>query len=306
MTGALSLLTLVTLGACGISVALLVHVLLSQDQLAPPVNGMRGLKRARARRGQSGFAQLEPWMGWFAARISPLLSPDKAQALQREIMIAGEVWGLWPAEMRALSVLSGLVGAGVGAVMMFGFDGTWLYLPLLGSLGAVLPGLQLSSLAKKRVRSIQRRVPHVVDMLVLSLGAGLDFTGSLRQVVERAADANSDTMEELGIVLEELKLGHTRQSVLSGLAARAPCDEVRDLVSATIQAEEQGTPLGIVLQTQASTSRQRRSTRAEEVASKASTAMVLPLVLVFAALMILVVGPTALEAVDHSAALQGI
>lgn len=291
--------------SCGLSVGLLVYVLLIQPAIPAPSHGIRGLKRLRAR-SQGSFAQLEPWLRWLAARIVPLLSERSSDKLAKEITIAGEVWGLCPAEMRALSLWSGLGGTAAAMLLVYAFDGTWLYVPLFGSLALVLPGLQLSSTAHKRVRNIQRRIPHVVDMLVLSLGAGLDFTGALRQVVERAADPSSDAMEELGLVLEELKLGHTRPRVLAELAERAPCDEVRDLVAATIQAEEQGTPLAIVLQTQASTSRQRRSTRAEEVASKASTALVLPLVLVFAALMILIIGPTALEAARQTAAIRGM
>src|SRR5690606_38266861 len=192
---------------------------------------------------------------------------------------AGEVWGLSPEEMVGLGLLGAVVGLALGGLYAVVLDGGALMVILFGAFGLVAPGLQLSSLGGARVRTIQRRLPHIVDLLVLSLGAGLDFTASLRQVVERATDPDSDIIEELGVVLEELKLGRTRRQALAEFAARAPCDEVRDLVAATIQSEEQGTPLGAVLQTQASTSRQRRSLRAEEAASKASTAMVLPLML---------------------------
>jgi tight adherence protein C len=125
-------------------------------------------------------------------------------------------------------------------------------------------------------------------------------------VVERSADPESDVIEELGLVLEELKLGSTRRYALEQLARRAPCDEVRDLVAAAVQSEEQGTPLRVVLGTQATTSRQRRSTRAEETASKASTAMVLPLVLLFVALIVLMIGPVAFDALRSQNSLGGI
>src|SRR5687768_4245853 len=146
-----------------------------------------------------------------------------------------------------------------------------------------MPYLQLTSAAQKRVRSIQKALPHVVDLMVLGLSAGLDFSGALRQVIERAATADEPLIEELRLLLQELKLGHTRRQALAQLADRAPCDSVRDLVAAVMQSEEQGTPLASVLATQAHTSRQRRSVEAEEAAAKASTSLMVPLALLFIA-----------------------
>jgi tight adherence protein C len=288
---------------CAASVALVSYVMLAQPLLEPPEHGLRGLKRTRARALHSAFASLEPWMRWLAARIAPLLAHKSRSELQRKIMIAGEVWGLWPAELRGLSVLSACAGAALGQLCVWLYEAPRLCLMMFACLGLMLPDIQLASAGRKRVRAIGRRIPHVVDMLVLSLGAGLDLPAALRQVVDRAADPESDVIEELGLVLEELKLGHTRRHALEQLASRAPCDEVRDLVSASVQSEEQGTPLGVVLQTQATTSRQRRSTRAEEAASKASTALVLPLLLIFVSLVILIIAPTVLEAMNASAGL---
>jgi tight adherence protein C len=306
MSPQLWLLSGATLLSWAFSSSALAYVLLIQPLLEAPVHGPRGLKRARARSNQDGFARVEPLMRWVAARLTPFLSSASHARLQRKITVAGEVWGLWPAELRALSLMTGLLGAALGEAWVMLYDASGLIVLLGGGLGLLIPGMQLSSTASKRLHAIRRRIPHVIDLLVLSLGAGLDFAAALRQVVERAADPGSDVIEELGIVLEELKLGRTRRQALEQLAERAPCDEVRDLVAATVQAEEQGTPLGVVLQAQASVSRQRRSTRAEETAAKASTAMVLPLALIFVSLMILIVGPTVLDALKSSESMNGL
>ena len=292
--------------SCAASVGTLVYVMLVQPLLAAPAHGLRGLKRARARSAVSQFKSFEPLMRWLAARLSPLLSGAPQEKLAQKITIAGEVWGLWPAELRALSLLCGAAATlcATGCVLLA--DLNRLLVPLSFCVGALTPDMQLGSTARTRVRTISRRIPHVVDLLVLALGAGLDFPAALRQVVERSADPESDVIEELGMVLEELKLGSTRRYALEQLARRAPCDEVRDLVAATVQSEEQGTPLGVVLGTQASTSRQRRSTRAEETASKASTAMVLPLVLLFVALIVLMIGPVAFDAMRSQNSLGGM
>ena len=287
-----------------ISVACFAFVMITQPVLEPPVHGLRGWKRARARAAVDGFNQLELPMRWTAARLVPLMSARQHADFAQKIMVAGEVWGLWPAEMQALTLLSALAGLAAGTLCWL-FGSGVLYLPMFGVCGLTMPGMQLANAGAARVRSIQRRIPHVVDLLVLSLGAGLDFAAALRQVVERAPDPESAVIEELGLVLEELKLGRTRRQAFERFARRAPCDEVRDLVSAAIQAEEQGTALGVVLETQASASRQRRSMRAEESASKASTAMVVPMLLLLAALMILIVGPMMLDALRMGTQLTG-
>jgi tight adherence protein C len=287
-----------------VSSGVFVHVMIVQPLLPAPLHGLRGMKRARARASSDNFRNLELPMRWLGARLTPLLSEASSTELARRITIAGEVWGLWPAEMRALSVLGCAAGTAIGVACTLAFDNP-LYAIAGAGLGAFAPGMQLSSAGSERLRGIARRVPHVVDLLVLSLGAGLDFPAALRQVVERAPQPEAPVIEELGMVLEELKLGRTRRQAFERFALRAPCDEVRDLVSAAIQAEEQGTPLGVVLQTQAATSRQRRSTRAEEAASKASNAMVLPTLLLFLALMILIIGPMLLQTTKSGSSMLG-
>lgn len=296
MSPSLSLLSTAALVLVALAVGTVVYVMFTQPMQEPPRLGLRGLKRARARASGDMFNEFEPLMLWGAARVAPFVSQKRRAELTQSIMLAGEVWGLSPEEMVAITLYSGLAGLALGGIYVAFTGGAMLTVALFGAFGLLIPGLQLSSLGSTRVRTIQRRIPHIVDLLVLSLGAGLDFTGSLRQVVERASDPDSDVIEELGVVLEELKLGRTRRQALAQLAQRAPCDEVRDLVAATIQSEEQGTPLGDVLQTQAATSRQRRSLRAEEAASKAKTAMVVPVMLLAVALMILIIGPLVLEA----------
>ena len=300
MTDELRAVSLGALMALALCVGLFLHVMLTQPSFAAPRHGLRGLKRARARAGGGVFKDVEPLLLWTAARVAPTLSRKRRVELTHAIMIAGEVWGLAPEEMVALGLLCALVGLALGGCYVALLGGGVLFVLLFGALGFMLPGLQLSALGTERVRTIQRRIPHIVDLLVLSLGAGLDFTGAVRQLVERASDPDSDVIEELGVVLEELKLGRTRRQALAQLAQRAPCDEVRDLVAATIQSEEQGTPLGAVLETQASTSRQRRSVRAEETAAKAGTAMVLPTTLLFGTLLILILGPLMLKAMAYA------
>ena len=290
-----------TLLAAAVSSGLAVFVMWRQPILTPPRYGLRGRKRARARVAYQGVANLEPIMGWVAARIEPVMPRARQRALRHKISVAGEALGLAPAEFQALGLLAALAGAMIATAC----GARACHVLLVAMLAVLLPEVWLARSARRRLSLFRRRIPHVVDLLVLALGAGLDFTAALRQIVERAPDRESDVIEELGLVLEALQLGMTRRAALEQLAERAPCDEVRDLVAATIQAEAQGTALGIVLHAQAGASRQRRSTQAEETASKASTAMVLPLTLSFFALMILIAAPLLLDALDSAAQFAG-
>lgn len=294
MTGArtLQLLALLTLA---VAVAAFVLSLLHRPMIAPPRHGLRGLKRQRAMESGGLFPLLEPLLRWTAARLEPFAPPALTHELEQTLVAAGDLWGLSATEVLAMTVWSGLLGVSAGVLYTSLSGGGLLFVLVLGVFGFAAPRLQISGLARERVRSIDRAIPQLVDLLVLALGAGLDFPSALRQVVEKSSDPTAPAIEELALVLQELKLGRTRQQALEQLAARAPCDAVRDLVAAAVQSEEQGTPLGAVLQTQATTTRQRRSTRAEELAAKAGTAMMLPMVLLFFAVLILIAGPIILS-----------
>jgi tight adherence protein C len=123
------------------------------------------------------------------------------------------------------------------------------------------------------------------------MSAGLDFPGSLRRIVGSAPDSAEPIVEELFRVLQELDLGLTRRSALERLANRVPTDQVRELASAIVQAEQKGSPLGPVLSIQAQTQRLRRSIAAEQIASDAALMLMGPMTLIFLCVIVLLLGP---------------
>jgi tight adherence protein C len=131
--------------------------------------------------------------------------------------------------------------------------------------------------------------------MALAMGAGLDFPGAVRQVVQKSSNPDDPMVEEFTLIMQSLNLGRMRKDTLSEFARRAPVDVVKEFVGSLIQAEERGNPVADVLQIQATGSRTRRSVRAEELAAKAGVAMVGPLMLVFAAIMMLILGPMYLQ-----------
>ncbi len=151
--------------------------------------------------------------------------------------------------------------------------------------------MTVSSTAADRFKAVNRRLPYAIDLLALAMGAGLDFPGAVRQVVEKSASPDDALVEEFTLMLQALQVGRTRRQALEDFAERVPSDPVKEFVGAVVQAELRGNPVANVLRIQAEVSRQRRSVRAEEAAAKAGVAMVGPLMLVFLCILILIVSP---------------
>jgi tight adherence protein C len=162
-------------------------------------------------------------------------------------------------------------------------------------LGAAVPYFRISSAASERLKQVNRRLPHAIDLLALSMSAGLDFPGSVRQLVEKSGSPDHPLVEEFTLILQSLQLGRTRRQALEEFSARAPTDAVIEFVGAVVQAELRGNPLVEVLKIQAEVSRRKRTVRAEESAAKAGVALVGPLMLVFITILILIVGPIVLK-----------
>lgn len=257
--------------------------------------GLRGLKRAQTLKTNDFFRDIEPTMRWLSTRVSGLLSPGLRAHLDRQIVLAGEVWGLEPEDFVALTLMSGATGASVSGVYGMFTTNAAALATLGGCLGLALPYIQLTGEQQERMRRIQLALPHMVDLLALSLGAGIDFQASVRQIVEKASRSDEPLMEELALVLQELNVGRTRREALVQFGNRAPCEVVLELVAAVVQSEEQGIPLASVIKTQAATSRARRSVRAEELAARAGAQLIVPVMLLFGCIILLMMGPMVLE-----------
>jgi tight adherence protein C len=158
-------------------------------------------------------------------------------------------------------------------------------------MGTAAPYLIVSGEAQERLKHISRGLPYVIDLMALSMGAGLDFPGAVRQVVEKSSNPEDPIVEEFTLILQTLSLGRTRKDALTEFARRAPAAAATEFVNALVQAEERGNPVAEVLSIQATSSRTRRSVRAEELASKAGVKMAGPLMLVFFAVLGLLIGP---------------
>jgi tight adherence protein C len=257
----------------------------------PDLLGIRGSKRVRALQDSPLFADLEPALRWCGMQLRRWVSRSSLTAIERQLMLAGDFLGLRPEEFIALCGLSAVLGGALGRGYAYFFAKSAAFAAVGAGLGALLPYSRLTSVQEERRTQVEHGLPPIIDLLVLGLSAGLDLPGALRQVVQKTSNPTDPLIEELGIVLQELHTGKTRKAALSQLAERVPTQSVRELTAAVIQAEEHGNPLARVLQIHAEVARRQRSTRAEEAAAKAGVKMMGPMVMVFAAVLLLIVGP---------------
>ncbi|MBX3193035.1 MAG: type II secretion system F family protein [Labilithrix sp.] len=257
--------------------------------------GRRGMKRMEALAKSEGWRTVEPLVRWLGVRLSKIMPGALSRHLERQILYSGDYLGLLPEEVVAICFLSLMLGAVLGSGVDLAAGTKGLATMGFATAGAIGPYMQLMTLAEERRHKIGRALPYAVDALTLSMSAGLDFPGALRNFVSRALPDDPLT-EELELLLANLNLGHTRKAALIELAERTPTDAVKEFVHTVVQAEEKGTPLSEVLTIQATISRQRRTTRAEELAAKAGVKMSIPLGLLLATLVALLVAPLLLKA----------
>jgi tight adherence protein C len=255
--------------------------------------GVKGLKRKKAIEEGGLFASIEPLMRFVAGRVALLPVDDLRAKCTTRIMHSGEHLGLTADEFLALSLLSGVLftflGITAGLVMPGGFNP--MMAMMISLLGFALPHMQVQGEIDRRFKQINRGLPFAIDLASLAMGAGLDFPGALRQVTEKSPDKTDALYEELTRILNEIDLGRTRKQALQGFAERAPTESVKDFVFAVIQSEEKGNPLADVLNIQATMLRMRRSVAAEEGAARAGVMMIGPLMLIFACIMLIILGP---------------
>jgi tight adherence protein C len=288
-----SLIAIVGSGLIAFAIALVVYSIARHTPAPRPEVGVKGLKRKLALEQGGLFAAIEPLMRFVAGRVAKLPLDQMRANAATKLMHAGDYLGLTPDEYIALSFLSGvlffILGVTTALMMPGGFNPLVAF--MITFIGIVLPYLQVQNEIERRFKQINRGLPFAIDLASLAMGAGLDFPGALRQVTEKSPDKTDALYEELTRVLNEIDLGRTRKQALEGFAERAPTESVKDFVFAVIQSEEKGNPLADVLNIQATTLRMRRTVAAEEGAARAGVMMIGPLMLIFACIMLIILGP---------------
>lgn len=228
-----------------------------------------------------------------AVRLSPTGAND---SLVRRLDLAGNP-PAWTAER-----IMGTKGVGllVGAVLGLAFGGVSLKGLLIGAAagaaGFFLPDLLLMNIGQKRQEELRMGLADALDMLTVCVEAGQGFDGALMQVARATTGPISG---EFARVLSEIQIGKSRGEAFSSLAARTSVTEAKTFVSALVQADRLGLPIGNVLREQSIQMRLVRRQRAEEKAMKVPVKILFPMLLcIFPALFIVIIGPGAIRIVN--------
>ncbi len=236
---------------------------------------------------------LAPVLDRFVGLGRRLTPNDYAARVQRKLDVAGNPPGWTVDRIVSLKVIGIGVGAVAGALFALLLDWSLVRGVLVAGLGAVAgyygPNLYLYQKGHDRTATMQRELPDALDLLSISVEAGLGFDAALSQV---ARNTDGPLSQELARVLQEMQIGLGRSAALRALGERSVLADLRSFTSAMVQADAFGIPVGQVLRVQSNEIRLKRRQRAEEQAQKVPVKIMIPLVLfILPCLFIAVIGP---------------
>jgi tight adherence protein C len=266
-----------------------------------PRLGMRGRKRQRALEAGGVFATFEPMIRMVAGWVAYFPLSDQRRKIDELLKHAGDWKGLTANEYFALVIISAIGMSGVGLLIANLAELPPIVFVAFTALGALMPYMEITGERDRVFKECNRSLPGSIDLASLCMGAGLDFPGAIRQIVAKSGNTEDALHEQWETVLQELELGRTRRLALENFADRVPTESVRDFVSAVVQSEEKGNPLAEVLRIQATMLRMRRSVMAEEAAARAAVMMMGPLLLIFGAILLCLMGPFVLQVMEVDA-----
>jgi tight adherence protein C len=242
---------------------------------------------------------LRPFVSRLSRMGSRLSSASSADSSERRLAMAGNPGDLRLTDWLGVKMLVGIATGGIVFVIFGLLAGgiiAGLLLGLVGiGIGYLLPEFWLGGRIKARQKVILKMIPDTLDLLTISVRAGLGFDAALAKVVEKLPGPLSD---EFRRALAEVRVGKTRRDALRDMVPRTNVQPLSNFIGAIIQAEQLGVSISKVLQVQSEQLRIERRQRAEEMAARAPIKMLFPLVgCIFPSLFIVILGPAIISIV---------
>lgn len=223
---------------------------------------------------------LRPTMRWYSSAVEASLTSQRREVLQAQLDAAGAAYLINPAEFVVIRRVVAVLGATISVTVILWFElRDPLHLAIAAAvtpLSFLYPDLRLREVTKRRQSRFEKQFPFFLDVLVLAMKAGLNFTAALEQAV--GSLAQGPVKQEFARYLRESRAGLARRIAMDRLAARVMLPAVANFVAAVAQAEQTGGSLGEVLADQARQRRQERFLRAEKLANQAPVKMLFPLI----------------------------
>jgi tight adherence protein C len=239
----------------------------------------------------------QPMLGGLNGFIGRVTPKHYVEQLDRSLREAGN-----PMNLNANSCISMQIGAII--IEIIGVISIWiafalpvyrimLILAAFIGLTYIFPGLYLKQLIKERQYEIEKSLPDVIDLLTVSIEAGLSFDGAMAKLSEKMSGV---LVSEFTIVLKEMKMGVSKRDALKSMIERVPVANLITFAGAIIQADQLGVSIGNVLRIQSNLMRQKRRQRASELAMKAPIKMLFPMVFfILPTIFIVLLGPVLIK-----------
>lgn len=256
-----------------------------------------GLRMPGRRSGRGRWAR-DMWRD-LSDRYAQRVQSEKpaVRHLQETLVNAGfeRVRGL--VVFRAVQLLAALVGAAAGLALSSSLGGNWFACLLAGaSLGFLLPYSVLKRLRRRRQLEIMRELPAVLDLLVVSLEAGLSIGDAIKTVGMHVQHQGHVLGQELSTAASEMVAGLRLEDCLRNLGERTGVEDIRSVAALLIQSEKIGASLGLALRASAAQMVTNRRLKAEEAAQKSAIKMLVPLVLfTLPSMIIIILGPAIIQ-----------
>jgi tight adherence protein C len=227
-------------------------------------------------------------------RINPKMT---VESVSMKLLGAGLGRVLSPTTFLALKAVTAFGaffgGAAIGTLAGKGGGVALAFSLIFAALGFLVPDVFVSLKARSRRERIRSELPDALDLLAVSVEAGMGFDGALAKLTEHM---EGPLVEEFALALGEMRIGESRSNALQKMATRVEATELGSFVRAIIQADQLGISLGRILKVQAADQRNKRQAAAEEKAMKAPIKMLFPTALfIFPAMFIVILGPALLN-----------
>ncbi|MBS3900506.1 MAG: type II secretion system F family protein [Dethiobacter sp.] len=236
------------------------------------------------------------------AQIATRLLPGEVlQRLEKKVQQSGGHGALSARDYLGLKVLLAL---GLPTFVYLMHRGVWSAQLAVTTVFAVIigwrfPEIQLKRSARIRCVQLEKIFPEVLDLLTVSVGAGLGFDGALAKVVEKS---NGPVSDEFKRVLQEIKMGKSRRDAMRDFGDRSGVADIKTFTGAIVQADQLGINISSTLKHQAEQMRRKRRQRVEEQAMKAPVKMLIPLlVFIFPTIFIVLLGPALIQILENFA-----
>jgi tight adherence protein C len=237
---------------------------------------------------------LKPLVSRLSGTVARVTSQSFAERTEKQLALAGNPGDMRVSDWLGIKAVAAIIGAAIGALvvggLLLGGGITFLMLGVIGLVfGYTVPEFWLGGRVRKRQHAILLGIPDSLDLLTISVRAGLGFDAALGKVVEKLKGPLTD---EFRRALAEVRVGKARRDALRDIVPRTEVPALTNFIGAIIQAEQLGVSISKVLQVQSEQLRIERRQRAEEQAAKAPIKMLFPLVgCIFPSLFIVILGP---------------